>query len=133
VADDAARGGVRALLRLEGLAMLGAAVAAYAQFGVGQGYSWGFFAALFLLPDLSLLGYLAGSRHGAWLYNAAHSSTGPLLLVAGGLLIGWPAAVPLALVWLAHIGFDRALGYGLKYHEGFRLTHLGRIGPADPW
>ena len=33
-----------------------------------------------------------------------------------------------ALIWAAHIGFDRALGYGLKYPTSFGETHLGRIG-----
>jgi hypothetical protein len=44
--------------------------------------------------------------------------------------MAWPIAGSVALIWLAHIGFDRALGYGLKYKAGFGFTHLGRIGPA---
>lgn len=109
--------------------MLALAVAAYAQFGAG----WGWFALLFLLPDLSFLGYLRGPRVGALAYNAAHSYAGPLALLAAGVLGAMPALLALALVWCAHIGFDRALGYGLKYTSGFGDTHLGRIGPADPW
>ncbi|MBD9668562.1 uncharacterized protein DUF4260 [Variovorax beijingensis] len=125
----AARGGVRALLRLEGAAVLGVALAAYAQFGAG----WGAFALWLLVPDLSLLGYLAGPRTGAALYNAAHSYVGPVLLLALGVLAAMPWAVAGSLIWLAHIGVDRALGYGLKYAAGFATTHLGRIGRADPW
>jgi hypothetical protein len=85
------------------------------------------FFACFLLPDLSFLGYLAGRRVGALAYNAAHSYVGAVVLLAGSM--AWPE-VPLAvgLVWLAHIGFDRALGYGLKYSHGFSYTHLGPIG-----
>lgn len=124
-----AGGGVRTLLRLEGLAVLALSVAAYAQFGAG----WGWFALLFLLPDLSFLGYLVGSRVGALAYNAAHSYAGPLVLLAAGMLGAVPALLAIALVWCAHIGFDRALGYGLKYASGFGHTHLGRIGRADPW
>jgi hypothetical protein len=124
-----AGGGVRSLLRLEGLAVLALSVAAYAQFGAG----WGWFALLFLLPDLSFLGYLAGSRVGARAYNAAHSYAGPLALLAAGMLDAMPALLAIALVWCAHIGFDRALGYGLKYASGFGDTHLGPIGRADPW
>jgi len=122
-------GGVRTLLRLEGAVVLGVALAAYAQFGAG----WGVFALWLLAPDLSLLGYLAGPRTGAALYNAAHSYVGPVLLLALGVLAGMPWAVAGSLIWLAHIGMDHALGYGLKYASGFAATHLGRIGKADPW
>lgn len=117
------------LLRLEGLAVLSLTVAAYAQFGAG----WGWFALLFLLPDLSFPGYLAGPRVGAAAYNAAHSYTGPLALLAAGILGAMPVLLAIALVWCAHIGFDRALGYGLKYTSGFGDTHLGPIGRGDPW
>ncbi len=116
-------------LRLEGLAVLAVAVAAYAQLGAG----WGAFALLFLLPDLSLLAYLAGSRVGAMAYNAAHSYIGPAALLGAGFVGDLPAALAVGLIWSAHIGFDRALGYGLKYAGGFGETHLGRIGRADPW
>lgn len=129
LAAGSAGGSVRTLLRLEGLAVLALSVAAYAQFGAG----WGWFALLFLLPDLSFLGYLAGPRVGALAYNAAHSYAGPLALLAASMLGAMPALLAIALVWCAHIGFDRALGYGLKYASGFGDTHLGRIGRADPW
>ena len=122
-------GGVRLLLRLEGLAVLALAAAAYVQFGAG----WEFFAWLFLLPDLSFLAYLAGPRVGAMAYNAAHSYTGALGLLALGMLAAMPLALAAGLVWCAHIGLDRALGYGLKYAAGFADTHLGRLGRADPW
>lgn len=85
------------------------------------------FAALFLAPDVAFLGYLAGPRVGAAAYNTTHSTLGPLALAAIGVLYA-PDAMPLALIWLAHIGFDRALGYGLKYGSAFADTHLGRVG-----
>lgn len=124
-----ASGGVRLLLRAEGLVVLAASVAAYAQFGAG----WGWFAALFLLPDVSFLAYLAGPRWGALAYNAAHSYLGAVALLAVGVLAASPMLLTAALVWCAHIGFDRLLGYGLKYSAGFGHTHLGRLGPQDPW
>ncbi|SDN72608.1 protein of unknown function [Polaromonas sp. JS666] len=124
-----ANGGVRLLLRAEGLMVLAASVAAYAQFGAG----WGWFAALFLLPDLSFAAYLAGPRWGALAYNAAHSYLGAVGLLAVGVLGASPLLLAAALVWCAHIGFDRLLGYGLKYGAGFGHTHLGRLGPQDPW
>src|SRR5258706_640352 len=116
--------GVRRLLRLEGLALLLIAIDVYARLGL----DWRVFAALFLAPDLSLLFYLFGSRVGAVAYNAAHSTLAPLVLAAAGTLIAQPLLLPIASIWLAHVGFDRALGYGLHDADGFGHTHLGRIG-----
>lgn len=119
-----ASGGVRVLLRIEGLCVLVVSLLAYAKLGGG----WGIFALFFLAPDLSFLGYLAGPRVGAVSYNVAHSIIGPLVLLAAGVLLSAPAAVTAGIIWIAHIGFDRALGYGLKYSAGFKFTHLGLIG-----
>ena len=96
--------------RLEGLALLVVAVLAYRQ--VEQG--WLLFALLFLAPDLSFFGYLAGPRIGGLIYNLAHSLIGPLLLAGVGVVLANPLVTGIALIWLAHIGFDRTLGYGLK-------------------
>jgi hypothetical protein len=122
-------GKMRALLRLEGLAVLALSVAAYANWGVG----WMAFAGFFLVPDLSMLGYSWGPRVGAAVYNAGHSYVGPIALLAAGLLLTMPLATALALIWAAHIGFDRALGFGLKSASGFRHTHLGMLGRRDAW
>ncbi len=122
--DGFASGSVRATLRLEGAAALAAAAALYAH----AGFSWPLFAALFLAPDLAMLGYLVGPRLGAGAYNVAHTYALALPLALAGLFMGRPAVVAVALTWVAHIGFDRALGYGLKYSSGFGDTHLGRIG-----
>ncbi len=123
---SAVSGGVRVLLRIEGLCVLAISLLAYAKFGGG----WGAFVLCFFVPDLSLLGYLAGARVGAVLYNCAHSFIGALAILAVGVLMSQPVAITAGIIWLAHIGFDRALGYGLKYSAGFGLTHLGRIGRA---
>lgn len=128
VVRNHAAGRVRGLLRLEGLVLLIASVVLYAQLGAG----WGWFAALFLVPDVSLAGYLFGPQIGAVVYNTGHSTTGPLLLAVVGLLAGLPQVLPYALIWTAHIGFDRALGYGLKYGTGFGHTHLGLVGRQHP-
>lgn len=122
----AASGGVRVLLRVEGLCVLVVSLLAYAKFGGG----WGIFALFFFAPDLSFCGYLAGSRIGAVLYNFAHSFIGALAILAAGILLSMPMAVTAGIIWVAHIGFDRALGYGLKYSTGFGVTHLGPIGRA---
>ncbi len=128
ITDGSATGGVRLMLRMEGLAVLVAAVLAYNAHGLG----WGIFAIFFLAPDLFMLGYLAGSRVGAIAYNAAHSYVGALALTCVGLFAGHPVALGAGLIWCAHIGFDRLLGYGLKYAGGFGFTHLGRIGRERP-
>lgn len=117
-------GAVRLVLRLEGLALLVASVMVYTLVLAADG---GLFAALFLAPDLAFIGYLAGARVGAIAYNSSHAMLGPLALAGVGLVAA-PALVPFALIWLAHIGFDRALGYGLKYPSAFGDTHLGRVG-----
>ena len=75
-----------------------------------------------------MLGYLAGPRIGAAAYNAVHSYVGPIILLVGAVTLGAPIGIAIALIWSAHIGIDRALGFGLKYPEGFAFTHLGRIG-----
>ncbi len=126
-ASSAATGGVKAVLRLEGLAVLLAALVAYQH----AGFAWSTFAWFILLPDLSFLGYLAGPRLGALSYNLAHSYTGPVLCLAAAIGLGMPLALCAALIWLAHIGVDRSLGYGLKYAQGFGFTHLGRVGKAS--
>ena len=70
----------------------------------------------------------AGPRVGAAAYNAAHSYSGRSRCWRSGCWAMCPSRWPLGLIWCAHIGFDRALGYGLKYASGFAATHLGRIG-----
>lgn len=116
--------GVTLLLRLEGLALFVVITILYEKSGGG----FGRLALLFLAPDLSLLFYLFGGRAGGIAYNIAHSTIGALLLAGLGETLGQPALFLLSLIWLAHIGFDRALGYGLKRGSEFSQTHLGDIG-----
>ena len=117
-------GGVKTLLRLEGLALFAGMTALY----VLWAGPWWLYAVLFFAPDLSFVAYLAGPKIGAWAYNAMHSTVVPLAMLTVGFGFAPPLVLSLALIWLAHIGFDRALGYGLKYSAGFGFTHLGRIG-----
>jgi hypothetical protein len=113
------------LQRLEGLAAAAVAALLYARTGA----SWWLFAGLWLVPDLSLLGYLASPCSGARVYNAYHNYFVPAILAAGAVLFDLHGLwLPIALIWINHIGVDRALGYGLKYGEGFGWTHLGRLG-----
>lgn len=114
-------GQLRWLLRAEALAVLLGSMGAYSRWGG----SWAQFALCFLLPDIALLGYLASARVGAIAYNLTHSYLGPLALLLWGVQAAQPLAISLGMIWLAHIGFDRMLGYGLKYSVGFSYTHLG--------
>ena len=120
----AATGGVRLLLRLEGLTLFVGMTALYAAWGG----SWLIYVLLFFVPDLSFLAYLSDARFGAVVYNTAHSYMAPMTLMTLGFGFASPLTLSIALIWLAHIGIDRALGYGLKYSAGFGFTHLGRIG-----
>ena len=119
-----ASGGVRLLLRLEGVAAFAVAIALYAH----AGFSWPMFVLLLLSPDLAMLGYLAGPRFGAATYNLVHTYTAALPLVLAGFFAAVPALTAAGLILIAHIGFDRALGFGLKYSTAFGDTHLGRSG-----
>lgn len=94
------------------------------------GFSWYWLPILFLVVDLSALGYLAGNKIGALTYNIGHSLIGPALLIAAYIATTNQAILFISLVWLFHILVDRALGYGLKHTEGFQHTHLGPIGKA---
>jgi hypothetical protein len=125
-AIGAVTGGLRTLLRLEGLTLFAGMTLLYAVWGG----SWWVYAILFLVPDLSFAAYLANPRIGAIVYNAAHSYMAPMTLMTAGFALASPLVLSIAMIWLAHIGIDRALGYGLKYSAGFGFTHLGRIGSA---
>jgi hypothetical protein len=124
----AVTGGLQLLLRLEGLTLFTGMTLLYA---VWEG-SWWVYAILILVPDVSFAGYLAGPKAGAIIYNAAHSYMAPMALMTTGFALASPLVLSIALIWLAHIGIDRALGFGLKYNLGFGYTHLGRIGKDAP-
>lgn len=128
VVSHATEAGVTVLLRLENLAVAIAAGLAFHRLGG----NWMLFAVLVLAPDLAMLGYLAGPRTGARLYNLAHTYVAVALLGALAWTAGYQGALQVALIWCVHIGVDRVLGYGLKYPSGFADTHLGRLrGPAQ--
>jgi hypothetical protein len=112
------------LLRLEGAAFLAAVVYLYRV----NGGSWWLFLALFLWPDLGMLGYLANVRLGARLYNLVHIAAIPVLMAVWSYATHQGGLLSFALIWLAHIEWDRAFGYGLKYPTFFKDTHLQHVG-----
>jgi hypothetical protein len=111
------------LLRLEGLAVAGASLALYFHLGFG----WVLFVVLALAPDLSAVGYAFGPRVGAVTYDVVHCEALPILVGLIGILHGADGHIQVALIWLTHIGVDRAVGYGLKYPTAFKDTHLQRV------
>jgi hypothetical protein len=115
--------GPKFLLHLEGATVLiGSALLYYL-----HGGNWLLYALLLLAPDLSMFGYLAGNKIGAYIYNLLHAYPLPALLATYGLLGNNALALSLALIWSSHIGADRLLGYGLKYPTEFKDTHLAHV------
>jgi len=80
------------------------------------------------VPDFSILGYLLGNQKGAWIYNLFHHRGFALLLYAVGVYTLQPTLQLIGVMLFSHSSFDRMLGYGLKYEQGFKYTHLGKIG-----
>jgi len=119
---------MKSLLKLEELAELLLALFVFAHLP----YAWWVLPTCFLLPDLSMLGYLAGPRVGAACYNLAHHKALAVAVGLGGGLVGQPLLVLMGTVLLFHSSFDRLLGYGLKYGTSFKDTHLGRVGAGQP-
>ena len=111
------------LLHIEGAVLLAVAVGSYSW----SGGNWWLFALLILAPDLAMIGYLRSKELGAVIYNAFHIYLWPALLVASGLLTGNRLFGQLGLIWFAHIGMDRMMGYGLKYPSDFKDTHFSRV------
>lgn len=112
------------ILRSEGLAIAALTAILYTRTGA----SWWIFVVLWLVPDLSMLGYLGGPFWGARIYNAIHAYATPLTLAILALLLRADTLLPIALIWANHIAVDRLLGYGLKYPSRFGWTHLGAVG-----
>jgi hypothetical protein len=113
----------RVLLPVEGAAVFALSLFLYHFIGA----SWVWFLILFLWPDIFMLGYLVNAGLGASLYNLSHTEVFPLVLAGLSLSLHRTELLPFALIWTAHIGFDRMLGYGLKYPTFFRDTHLQRL------
>jgi hypothetical protein len=120
-------GHMKRLLQAEGVALFAGGLVAYHWLG----NSWWMFAVLFFTPDIAFFGYVLGPRVGAIAYNCLHTTIGPFLLAG---FSGWfgpdiltSITASIAAIWFAHVGFDRMLGYGLKYSSGFKHTHLGKF------
>lgn len=118
---------MKILISLEETALFAAAYAG----ALYLGFTWWLFLALLLAPDLSMIGYAAGNKVGAFLYNLAHHKGVALAVFAFGLLNGSREWMFAGLLLLGHSAMDRIFGYGLKYNDDFKHTHLGWIGKTD--
>ena len=113
----------RVLLQMEGAAVF--ALSLFLYHFIGAGWIW--FLVLFLWPDIFMVGYLVSVRLGASLYNLAHTEVLPLALAGISISLNRTELTAVALIWMAHIGFDRMLGFGLKYPTFFKESHLQRV------
>ncbi|PCI87942.1 MAG: hypothetical protein COB24_04170 [Hyphomicrobiales bacterium] len=114
---------IRYFLQLEGAAIFGLALFIYAYLGG----SWWLFGALILVPDLSMIGYAFGLKVGTFCYNLMHNYILPAALAMMGVYLNDALLIQIAIIWFAHIGMDRMIGYGLKYSSGFKHTHFTRL------
>lgn len=112
------------ILRLEELAQF--VLAAYTLYFIRV--DWWYFLLLLLGPDISMLGYLAGPKIGAFAYNLFHHKGIAVILFLAGFVLPDAALQVAGIILFGHASMDRVLGYGLKYPEGFKFTHLGAIG-----
>ena len=126
--DGTVSGAPRLWLRLEAAVVLAGALIAYST----TGQPWWLVPVVVLLPDLAMMGYVGGTRIGAFLYNLAHAIPVPAVIIGLGWWQNRPLILGLGLVWLAHIPLDRLMGYGLKYDDHFQHTHLGMLGGRHP-
>ncbi len=111
------------LLHLEGAAILLLSLYFYSY----NQFSWLLFFVLLFAPDISMIGYLFNNKVGAVLYNLFHTYSLPIGAVILGVLLSSEVVLEIGLIWSAHIGMDRMIGYGLKYSTHFKDTHLNRV------
>ncbi|MDO6657347.1 DUF4260 domain-containing protein [Anaerobacillus sp. 1_MG-2023] len=111
------------LLNSEGVIVFIISLYFYAQIGL----SWWVFFFLLLIPDLSMLGYLVNNTAGSIIYNTVHSYILPGLIVMISMILDYNILFALGLVWVAHIGMDRSIGFGLKYSSTTKITHLQKV------
>lgn len=111
------------MIKIEEAAITAISIYFLTKYNLGQPvWIW---ALLFFAPDLSMIGYIANTRLGAYIYNLFHHRTLAILLAATGLLLASNVLVAIGIILFAHSSFDRMLGYGLKYNDDFKHTHLG--------
>lgn len=118
------------LIKLEELAMTAMGIYVLYLFDLGLPiWAW---ALLFFAPDLSMLGYMAGTKTGAFCYNLVHHRGIAILVMTIGLFLAKREITAIGILLFAHSSFDRMMGYGLKFADDFQHTHLGWMGKQKP-
>lgn len=112
---------MNSLLKLEMIVLVGLSVWLFSLLE----FPWWWFPVLFLLPDIGMIGYVAGPKVGAWTYNLTHHLGLATLLIIAGAMLALPLLELAGIIMLGHSAFDRVLGYGLKYPDSFKHTHMG--------
>jgi len=115
---------MKLLLKLEELAMFGLGIYLFSLLP----YAWWWFLVLLLAPDIGMLGYLISNKAGAIGYNLFHHKGVAIAIYLTGIYVSMPLLQLIGVILFAHAAFDRIVGYGLKYNQGFKYTHLGEIG-----
>jgi hypothetical protein len=115
---------MKTILKLEDIAELTLSIFLFAQLD----FAWWYYPALLLLPDLSMIGYLVNTRIGAALYNVFHHKGLGIAIGMIGFLLSNQALMLAGVILFGHSAMDRVFGYGLKYSDDFKNTHLGKIG-----
>jgi len=116
--------GMRTLLKLEEIGEFIFSIFLFSRLE----YAWWVYPACLLLPDLSMVGYMANPKIGAWLYNLFHHKMLGIAVMLLGFTMAHPLLSLIGIILFGHSAMDRALGYGLKYEDDFKNTHLGWIG-----
>lgn len=112
------------IIKLEELGMFLLSLLMFAETGFG----WWWFPALLLLPDVSMIGYLFNNRVGAFCYNFFHHKGIAVVMYGAGFLAGQSYLELAGAILFGHSSMDRFFGYGLKFVDSFKQTHLGPIG-----
>lgn len=115
---------MKTIISIEELAKL---IMAYC-LSIYLGYGWWVFLVWIISPDISMIAYLINSKIGAWVYNLFHHQAIAVIIGILGIYLMSPQLQFIGLILFGHSAMDRALGYGLKYEDDFKHTHLGWIG-----
>ena len=91
-------------------------------------YAWWWFPLLLLTPDIGMIGYLFNPKIGAFAYNVFHHKALAIAIGLSGYFLNNPLLILIGVILFSHASFDRIFGYGLKYPDSFKNTHLGSIG-----
>ena len=115
---------MKTILKIEELAQFVLGIFLFSQLD----FAWWWFPVLLLTPDIGMLGYLINPKIGAFTYNIFHHKTIAIAIGLAGFYFDNPLLILIAVILFSHASFDRIFGYGLKFQDDFKNTHLGKIG-----